>query len=274
MVRIGIKPHQLGATLSQLRLAWREAEEAGFESVWVFDHVNRVNEQPCLEALGLLSALACQISRMRLGVLVINPGLRHPAYVAGVAATVDQLSNGRMELGVGAGSPFGMLDLAACGLPTPSLRERVALLDEYCQVLRRLWTGEKVDFAGRYFQLRGAHMGAQPVQRELPLIVGGGSRRAMEVAARHATEWNLSTADPDEFRRRSGEFDELTQETGRPVAKSVQLNLRGVPDRDLEIAVQRCVDAGAERVILVLEPPYYEGSITTLGRRVLGSPIG
>ncbi len=269
MVRIGVKPHQLGADLSELRLAWREAEDAGFESVWVFDHVNRAGGEPCLEALTLLAAMACETSRVRLGVLVLNPGLRHPAWLGAALATLDQTSGGRIEVGVGAGSGFGLTDLAAFGLPTPPLRGRLEALEEYCQVLRLLWTGGAVDFQGRHFGLAGARLGATPVQEELPLIVGGGSPRLLRIAARHATEWNLSTVEPQEFRHRSRRLDELCQLTQRWVTRSAQVFLRDVPDSELESLVERFAEAGAERLVLIPDPPYEKGAIVALGRRVL-----
>lgn len=270
MVRIGVKPHQLGASLDELRRAWREAEDAGFESVWVFDHISRAGGQPCLEALSLLGALAQETSRVRIGVLVLNAGLRHPAYVAAAAATLDRLSGGRLEIGVGAGSAFGMADLAAFGLPQPRLGERLAILEEYCQVLRALWTGERVDFEGRYYTLADAAIGAEPAQQELPLIVGGGSRRALQAAGRYGDEWNLSLpkADVEAFSSRAAALSEFAAETGRTVKRSVQLYVKGVPQDELDAAVGWFVSAGAERVVLVIDPPFAAGSITALGRRV------
>jgi alkanesulfonate monooxygenase SsuD/methylene tetrahydromethanopterin reductase-like flavin-dependent oxidoreductase (luciferase family) len=255
VVRIGVKPHQLGAGLPELRNAWREAEDAGFESVWLFDHVNRVAGQTTIEALALLSALATETRRARVGVLVLNASLRHPALVAAQAAALDQISGGRLELGVGAGSRFGMTDAAAFGLETPRLSERVARLDEYCRVLSLLWSGEAVSFGGRFFRLDGAQLGIEPVQAELPLIVGGG-RRMLGLAAREAVEWNRSTADVEEYRALAAALGEAEREVGRTVRRSVQVNLSQVPDGDVESAVERFAEAGAERVVFILDPPF------------------
>lgn len=274
MIHIGIKPHQLGATLPELHLAWREAEDAGFESVWVFDHVNRADEQPCPEALALLAALARETSRVRLGVLVLNPGLRHPAWLATSLATLDHVSDGRIEVGVGAGSQFGMADLVSFGLPTPGLRGRIDRLEEYVQVLKLLWTGDKRDFSGRHFRLDGAQIGVRPLQRNLPLIVGGGSRKLLEVAARHASEWNFSTQEPAEFRLRGATLHELCAQYRREVARSAQVYLRAVSDSELEALAERFEEAGAQRLIVIADPPYPKGKVAALGRRLLSSAGG
>lgn len=265
MVRVGVKPHQLGAGIDELRRAWREAEDAGFESIWVFDHVYHVEAQTSLEALSLLSAMAEATSSVRIGVLVLNASLRHPGMVASAAATIDQLSGGRLELGLGAGSGFGALDLAMQFGATPSLRARMDRLEEACEVITRLWAGETLDFEGPTVRLSKARLGVERVQPNAPIIVGGGGRRSQRIAAKWAREWNVSRPSVDEFRGRSRAFAAMA---GPDVGRSVQVPLRDYPGKSPRWVVDEFAAAGADRVVLMLDPPYEAGAVTNLGREI------
>jgi alkanesulfonate monooxygenase SsuD/methylene tetrahydromethanopterin reductase-like flavin-dependent oxidoreductase (luciferase family) len=275
VARVGIKPHQLGATYDEVARAWWEAEAAGFESIWVFDHLQPVAAGgTCLEGWTLLTALAVQTPRVRCGVMVAGVGYRHPALLATMAATLDVITGGRLELGLGAGSsPFGRADCEAYGLPFPPLPDRVRMLDETCTVLRRLWTEEAVDLDGRWVRLREARSGARPIQQpHPPLIIGGQSDRMLDVVASHAQGWNYAGADPDEFAERSRALDERCRSAGRDptsIERSVQIFLRAVPEGDRVSLLRRFVAAGAGRIILVPDPPYVAGAMSRLAEQIM-----
>lgn len=115
-MRVGVKPGQLGASLGALVPLWREAEESGFDSLWVFDHATCDEGKDCPEALLSLGVMASQTSRIAIGLLAMNPALRHPGLVASATASIENLTAGRLILGVGAGSTFADQDHRQLGL--------------------------------------------------------------------------------------------------------------------------------------------------------------
>jgi probable F420-dependent oxidoreductase len=146
-------------------------------------------ETPTLEGTAALAALAVATERLRLGTLVLGNTYRHPAVLANWAATVDQLSGGRLLLGVGAGWQENEHEQYGIELPPPG--ERVARFEEACVVLKGLLREERTTFDGEHYQLRGAVSEPKPVQRPLPLLIGGKGDRMLGVVARHADEWNM-----------------------------------------------------------------------------------
>jgi F420-dependent oxidoreductase-like protein len=184
-------------TLPQIKRSWDEARRAatefdrlGFDSVWVCDHVYGVPvpSLPILEAWTELAAVAAITQRVELGTLVTPPFFRNPAILAKQVATVDQISNGRVIVGLGAGW-FGA-EFEGYGCEFPSLGERMRALDETAQILELLWTEERASFDGRYFSLRDAVCEPKPIRRPPLLIGGGGERVLMGIAARRADIWN------------------------------------------------------------------------------------
>jgi alkanesulfonate monooxygenase SsuD/methylene tetrahydromethanopterin reductase-like flavin-dependent oxidoreductase (luciferase family) len=141
-IRFGIKTAPQWTTYADLARVWHEAdEEPIFEHAWLFDHflpLGRDPTGPCLESWTLLAALATQTTRLRLGVMVTGNTYRHPAVLANMAATVDQITHGRLEMGLGAG--WNELEHTTYGIRLPSASERIGCLGEACEVIRRLWT--------------------------------------------------------------------------------------------------------------------------------------
>ena len=193
-VRLGIQTAQYGAELSDLLEVWLGAERLGFRSAWLMDHFVPVvapSTEPMLESWTALSALLAQTSTIRGGVLVSANTFRHPAVLARMAATVDRLSGGRLEVGLGAA--WNADEHRANGVPFPSTRHRLEMLDEACQVLRLLWTQPEADFDGRHYRLDRAACEPKPLQAHLPLLLGGrGERRTLRTVARYADRWNGS----------------------------------------------------------------------------------
>jgi len=171
----------------------RVADATGWDGIYVADHFMPNEPPPALgprlEAWTALSAIAALTEHARLGVLVSGNTYRHPAILANMAATVDRLSNGRLVLGLGAGWQENEHD--AYGLELYEIPERLARLDEACQVVRLLLTEERSNFEGLYYRLADAPCEPKPVQTPLPLLVGGsGERVSMRIAARRADIWN------------------------------------------------------------------------------------
>jgi len=167
------------------------AERTGWRGVWIADHFMANGEQgvgvPTNECTALLSALAARTERVRLGSLVLGNTYRHPAVVANWAATVDQISEGRFVLGVGTG--WQVNEHQAYGIELLPPRELLARFDEACQVFKGLLTQERVNFAGKYYQLSDAPL--EPKPAAMPLLIGGsGEKVTLGIIAKHADEWN------------------------------------------------------------------------------------
>lgn len=171
------------------------AEAAGFDAVWCWDHFisqGKRKETPVLECWTTLAAAAAATRRVRVGSFVTNVMNRHPAVLARMVATLAEQSAGRVEVGIGVGGDAA--EMEAYGIDFPRPLERVAILEEAIAVLRALWTGGPVDFAGRHFTLRGAW--AHPVPKSPPRIIIGGEKPAgAKLAARVADGWTMNASD-------------------------------------------------------------------------------
>ncbi len=194
--RLMVEPHAGGSYEQFLRLA-RAAEQAGWDAFFRSDHLfyDRPPPRPALEAWTTLAALARDTTRIRLGTLVSPMTFRHPSVLAREVATVDELSGGRVELGVGTG--WYEIEHTTLGIDFHTQRERSARLEEAVEVLRLLWSGEVVSFQGRHYRLDDAQALPRPVQDPFPLVLGGhGGPRSVALAARHAGEYNTTSVDP------------------------------------------------------------------------------
>ncbi len=176
-------------------------ERTGWDTVYIADHFmpNGPGAAPLdgdtLECWSVIAALAALVPRVRLASLVTSVTYRHPAVLAKIAAAVDQVSHGRLTLGVGAG--WQENEHAAYGIALGTVRERMDRFEEAVQILRSLLGQPRTAFSGRYFQLRDAPNQPAPVQDRLPLLIGGGGeRRTLHIAARYADHWNCWTT-PD-----------------------------------------------------------------------------
>ncbi|MDO0928878.1 TIGR03560 family F420-dependent LLM class oxidoreductase [Streptomyces sp. TG1A-8] len=216
-VRVGIHSGQQYRTFEEALGLWQRAERLGFDWVSLFDHFRPPlggPAGPCLDGLSLLSALAARTTRIRCAVLVSAVTWRHPALAAAAAATVDHVSGGRLEFGIGAAGP----DLAyeQYGIPFPSAGTRLDMLDEACHVLRGLWSAPSTSFEGKHFRLTDAHLEPKPVQRHLPLVIGGeGERRMLRIVAEHADIWNTLAGTPDHYQRKLTSLRRHCAEVGR-----------------------------------------------------------
>ena len=206
---------QDGLAYHEIRDIALEAERTGLVSFWVFDHLNaspRPDQQPLLECWTLLSALAAETARIRLGTLVLNVNNRNPALVAKMASTLDQISDGRLEFGIGAGGMNRAQDqkqlgyeyeFDAYGVPFPMrTMARVEKLDEGLEITKRMWTQDRATFKGRYYSVRNAICLPKPVQKPHPPIWIGSAmgQEMIKVIAKHADGWNMMGSTVEDYR--------------------------------------------------------------------------
>jgi F420-dependent oxidoreductase-like protein len=193
-MRFGLFTGLGGTTWTDVLAQWQHAERTGWDMACVTDHfmpntADRVGDT--LECWTTLAALATRVPRMRVGTIVSGNTYRHPAVVAKMAANVDVISGGRLVCGMGAA--WQENEHRAYGIPFHTVAERLAMLDEACQVLKLLWTQDRSDFKGRFYQLEDAPLMPKPVQKPHPelMIGGGGEKVTLRIVARHADHWNV-----------------------------------------------------------------------------------
>src|SRR5262249_39837837 len=265
-LRFGIKTAPQHTTYDAMLEVWREADATPvFEHAWLFDHFAPISSDvngPCLEGWTLLAAFAAQTNRIRIGQMVTGNTYRHPAVLAHMGATVDVISNGRLDMGVGAG--WNEYEHSSMGIPLYAPGERIRRFGEACEIIKRLFTQHLTDFDGRYYQLKEARCEPKPLQRPYPpfVIGGGGEQLTLRVVARYADVWNFAGGPIETFTRKIGILHEHCAAVGRDpsaIRLSVQVpvdygNLAATTE-----AVQRYVDAGATHLILNLRHPYPTG---------------
>lgn len=192
------------------------AESLGFEALFRSDHLTALNGEPGRESLALwpsLTAVALRTRRIRFGPLVASITFRHPAMVAKMASSIDVLSDGRFDLGLGAGWFAGEHEMF--GIRYPKYSERLERLDEGAGVVRALWSGQEKTTSGPHYPLQRARNLPLPLGRPPALIMGGKGEQTLRVVARHATEWNFSYSSLGHFVRKSAELDRACEEVGR-----------------------------------------------------------
>ncbi len=190
-IGFGLFVPQFRLTFDDLVERARTAEAAGFETLWLMDHLwaPAATRENSLEAWTTATALAMRTERLRIGHMVLCNPFRHPALLAKMAASLDVISGGRLDLGLGWGSVEA--ELTAFGIGEAPARERAEQLAETLEILQLLFTGEPVDYEGKHFRLRGALARPRPVHGSIPIHVGGaGPKLTMPIVAKHADWWN------------------------------------------------------------------------------------
>ena len=262
---------------AELERFWRLADELGFYGVWDYDHfygpdaigdaVARDYRKDTLEAWTTLAAMATVVKRARVGCLVTGVTYRNPAVLAKMAVTVDHISGGRLEFGLGAA--WHEAEHRGYGIPFPSAGERIAILDEALRVIKALWTEDTASFDGRHFRLEDAICNPKPVQKPHPPIVvaGQGAKKSLRVVATHADEWNGTGIEPAEWSRISHVLTSHCDAIGRDpgaIRRGVQVFLHPAQERamaetlDLLPAYEA---AGCQHAVLNFYQPPTDGQL-------------
>jgi F420-dependent oxidoreductase-like protein len=247
----------------QIRQVWIEADRDGFwDVVWLNDHLyppRGEEDRPIMDSWTLFGGLAALTSRIRFGTMVTANTFRHPAVLAKQAVTLDHMSDGRLELGVGAG--WHEREHEAFGIDLPANRERFELLDETFTVMHGLMTEEVFHFEGKHRTIRSARFEPKPVQQPRPpfVIGGAGPRRTIPLAARWADQWNYPdfTGDVGGFVSALARLEEACEEEGRDRAEievSAQFRYPGDP-REAADRVVAFRESGAQHVLISFMPP-------------------
>lgn len=290
MTTFGVHTGLQNTTMDELRALWRRIEDLGFDWISIWDHFYAADLKGfhCHEAVAAHAALACSTERVRVGALVYCAGYRHPAVLANAIATIDHLSGGRADVGIGAG--WAQPEYRAYGIPFPSDGKRLDLLDEYATVLRSLLRNEATDHEGEHFTLADARLEPRPVQDALPIWVGGGGeKRTLRIVATHADGWNVPFVSPEEFAAKRAVLHRHCEDVGRDpaeircavnvglawdeeslraqfglIADRVRPGVLGGSDEEVLDRIGAYVEAGADQVNIAMRAPWDPESLDRL----------
>ncbi len=273
---IGIKTAQQFTTYKDILRVWEEADAIPvIEHAWAFDHFIPLGPDstgPQLEGWTLLSALAAKTDHLRVGLMVTGNTYRHPAVLANIGATVDVISNGRLDFGIGAG--WNELESNMYGIPLYTPGERIRRLGEACEVIKLLWTETVANFDGKYYQLKDARCEPKPVQKPYPpfVIGGSGEQLTLRVVAKYANVWNFVGGSVDVFKHKQEVLDGYCKEIGRDpttIQRSIQQRM-DYNDLGASIAdIRPYIEAGATHIILNLTAPYPENIVHKVAEQVV-----
>jgi len=258
-LRFGLKLSQR-ATMAEYRDYWQLTEDAGFDSAWVMDHFATIDKDvdgAIFEAWTMQAAMAVATSTVRIGCMVTGNTYRHPAELAKMAVTVDHLSGGRLEFGIGAG--WNVYEHDAIGLELGEPKPRLDKFEEAVQIIQSLWTQERTTFAGEHYTVTDLVAEPKPVQQPIPFWIGGsGRKRTLRIVAQYADVWNWTGADVDDFSDASATLDRHCEAIDRDpgeIARSVQLRLPDSEDACVE-QVADVVRRGATEIIFISRVPH------------------
>jgi F420-dependent oxidoreductase-like protein len=256
-LRFGLKLSGQDTTIEALRAVWRIADEEGFDHVWDFDHLASIGDggpdRPVYEGWALQAAMAEATKRVRIGALVTGNTYRHPVLLAKTAVTVDHLSGGRLEFGIGAA--WAEIEHEMYGIE--GLDHRVGRLSESLQIIKSLWSEDSTNFDGRYYHLSDAIANPKPVQKPHPPIwIGASGESTLRLVARHADVWNASGGDdPAAMKVLIAKLEDACGAVGRnpsEIRRSLQFGWDGKDRRQLLEESAQYLELGfTEQVIYV-----------------------
>jgi F420-dependent oxidoreductase-like protein len=275
-LRFGVKTAQQFTTYEDILRVWTEADSIpSIDHAWAFDHFIPLGPDPTgpqLEGWTLLGALAARTQRLRVGLMVTGNIYRHPAVLAHIATTVDQISHGRLDFGLGAG--WNELECSMYGIELYAPGERLRRLGEACEVIKRLWTEPVANFEGRYYQLKEARCEPKPVQKPYPpfVIGGSGEQVTLRIVAQYARVWNFAGGTVEVFRHKNAVLNAHCAAVGRDpstIERSIQ---ERVNEEDLSSTRERLrpyIEAGAAHILLNLTAPYPQGIVQRLAEEIV-----
>lgn len=248
-------------------------EASGYESVWVYDHFHTVpvpTQEVTYEAWTLMAALAASTETVRLGQMCTCNGYRPPAYLAKVAASIDAISNGRLEMGIGAG--WYEHEYNGYGYPFPKPSIRIGELGEAVEIMKRMWTEDEARFEGKYYKLDGAICQPKPIQQpHIPFwIAGGGEKLTLNVAARYASYTNFGQT-LEEFAHKSEVLKGHCDSVGRDFESIVRSTNFNVVCEETEAAVEDRIEWIKDKYRPYVPEERLEG-LETMYRRFAGTP--
>ena len=255
-LRFGLKLSGQDTTIEALRAVWRTADESGFDHVWDFDHLASIGDsgpdRPIYEGWTLQAAMAEATKRVRIGCLVTGNTYRNPALLAKSAVTVDHLSNGRLEFGIGAA--WAQIEHEMYGFG--GLDHRVGMLSESLRIIRSLWTEERTTFEGRYYHFKDAIANPKPIQKPYPPIwIGASGPTTLRLVARHADVWNIAGGDPDRVEELTRMLEEACGGVGRnpsEIRRSIQFGWDGKDRRQLLELCAKYLELGVTEQVIYL----------------------
>jgi alkanesulfonate monooxygenase SsuD/methylene tetrahydromethanopterin reductase-like flavin-dependent oxidoreductase (luciferase family) len=274
----GVKTSPMHTTYQQILRTWQQADEVpAIEHAWLWDHMLPLSgpkDGPIYEGWTLLTALAAQTRRLRLGLLVTNNQIRQPAVLGKIATTLDVISHGRLVLGIGAGGTLpagtprtvdqhpGLAEYLAYGLPVTTPAEGLAKLAETIEIVRRMFTEDVFDFDGHHYSLTGTRNEPKPVQPGgPPILIGGSGTRMLRLIAEHADIWNAPGpphASTEFLAERNHVLDQQCEAIGRDpaaVVRSTQVIFTGDDPEGARAIVRVVIAAGFSHIVMAVRPP-------------------
>ncbi len=253
-IRFGVHAGPQNISYADYVHLWKTVESMGYDWASVFDHFLPIftdPEGPCFEGPTLLAAMAAQTSRIRCGVLVLGNTYRNPAILANIAATIDHISSGRLEWGIGAG--WWEMEHEEYNVPFPPIGRRIRMLGETAKIQKLLWSEHRASFDGRYYQLKNALCEPKPVQQTLPLWIGGmGEKLTLRVVAESADGWNTFFMPAEAYQRKLDVLAEHCRAVGRnpaDIRKSLVMQVMvGENERDMATYLEQMRSRGQAAV--------------------------
>jgi len=275
-LRFGIKTAQQFTTYEDILRVWQEADSIpSIEHAWAFDHFIPLGPDPTgpqLEGWTLLAALAARTERLRVGLMVTGNIYRHPAVLAKMGATVDIISHGRLDFGIGAG--WNELECRMYGIPLYPPGERIRRLGEACEVIKRLWRETVANFDGKYYQLKDARCEPKPVQKpNPPFVIGGsGEQLTLRIVAQYANIWNFVGGSVDTLRHKNEVLNGHCAAIGRDprtIERSIQIAVNYNNPAETLNEIKPYIEASATHIILNLRAPYPENIVHRLAEEIV-----
>ncbi len=219
-VKFGVMLRQEKTNFKPIRETAELCDELGYHSVWFYDHILGMGsiDSDIFESWTLMSALSTVTSRAKIGTLVLCNSFRHPSLLAKMAATLDNISNGRLEFAIGAG--WFEPEYRAYGYPLLDTANRIEQLREAVKIIRAMWTEEKATFNGKHYQIKEVYCNPKPVQKPLPIIIGGsGEKYLLRVVAELADGWNCPASTAAEYDRKLSVLKNHCKAVGRDISE-------------------------------------------------------